>query len=369
MNVFQWTSQNATIIWRTTGLLLLFFLWLMSDSREVGVILLLFLAIMSGARARFRLPGWTSIIDQAACFIAMLYWEPAAFFLAIPLFEAFLSRKIMYSIPIMIFPFVYSELLSLTLIVVYIQSALSGAMISGWRKEATIYLQEADRQRKDRYELESLKEELLFANVEGARMAELSERNRIARQLHDDVGHELTASVLALQAFEQLWKEGDPQAKEMFTQVQQRMTKSAEYLRETVHNLKPVQEFGVEGIEEITRHFSICPVALHVYGDTSKVPPYLWNILYPCLKEALTNIVRHAEPTKVDVTLDVSTHIVRLSVYNDGVVEQKKDVGVGLRNLRQRAKAVGGSIAIDGDEEGFRFICVLPLENNDKRRS
>lgn len=361
----KWTADSAVIIWRILGLLLLSLLWLQSDGSEGGVILLLFLVIMTLARWRFQLPGWTTLIDQAACFIAIFYWPFAAFALVIPVFESMYKRQPWYGLPTIIYTFFFTEP-SFALVAVFLQGGISGAILGGWAFEAKKYQMEGDRQRRVHYELESLKEELLLANAQGARIAELSERNRIAQQLHDDVGHELTASVLALQAFEQLWKEDDPAANEMFIQAQQRLYKSAVYLRETVHNLKPMTGIGIEGLQEISDQFTLCPVDFQLFGDTSKVPANLWSILYPTLKEALTNTVKHARPTKVLITLDISPHIVRLSVYNDGVDKDHKGSGVGLRNLRHRAKAVGGSISID-TTDGFLLICVLPLEKDEQR--
>ncbi len=358
----KWTSESATFLWRLLGLLLLCLLWLQGDGDEGGVILLLFLSIMTLARWRFHLPGWSVLIDQVACLIAMIYWPLAAFALVIPLFESMYQRKPLFSLSIIMFVIVYPET-SFLLVGVFIQVALTGAVVGGWTQETKRYQREADRQRRDRYVLEKLKEELLLANAQGALLAELSERNRIAQQLHDEVGHELTASVLALQAYEQLLKEDDSAAEEMFSEAQQRLNNSAAYLRETVHNLKPVKNFGIEGLQEISDRFTLCPVNFRVFGDTSKIPAHLWSILYPCLKEALTNTIRHAKPTRVEISLDVSPHILRLSVYNDGVVKNSKaqEAGVGLRNLRHRTKAVGGSISID-TTYGFLLICVLPLE-------
>ncbi|KHF39355.1 sensor histidine kinase [Halalkalibacter okhensis] len=361
----NWSSETATILWRFVGLLLLCLLWLQSDGGKAGVILLLFIAIMTLARWRFQLTGWTVFLDQAVCFMFIMYSPLASFALAMPLFEGMYKRKIWLALPILIFVLLYSET-SLLLVAVLIQAGLSGAILGGWANERKLYQQEADHQRRDRYELENLKEELLLANVQGARLAELAERNRIAQQLHDDVGHELTASVLALQAFEQLWEEDDPLAKEMFSQAQQRLSNSAVYLRETVHNLKPVKELGIEGMQEISDQFTLCPISFQVFGDTSKVDAHLWSILYPCLKESLTNIIRHANPTKVLISLDIGPHILRLSVHNDGAPSMggsRQEVGMGLRNLRYRAKAVGGSISTD-TSNGFLLICVLPLEKN-----
>lgn len=357
-----WTPKTSTIIWRILGLLLLCLLWLRGHSSEVGVVLLLFLIVMALARWRFALSGWTVLIDQAACLVTIQFWPDAVFGLVMPVFEGMLIGQPWFVLPGLIWSIFYSQM-SIPLAVALVQAGFSGWTIHGWFLETKVYRQEADRERRDRYELESLKGELLLANAQVARMAELSERNRIAQELHDDVGHELTAAVLALQAFEQLWREEDPLAKEMFLQAQQRLSNSALHLRETVHNMKPVKEMGIDGLKEICNRFTTCPINLEVYGDTSRVPVYLWSILEPCLKEALTNVVRHAKATRVNISLDVNPHIVRLSIHDDGVGSRGDSSGIGIRNLRQRARAVGGSVAID-TIEGFRLICVLPMEKN-----
>ncbi|SCY91392.1 sensor histidine kinase [Alkaliphilus peptidifermentans] len=356
-----WTPENSIILWRVIGLCLLCILWLRSQGGEVGVVLLLFLSIMALARWRFVLPEWMVIIDQLACFLIIPHWPAAYYFLAIPMFEAMLIGKHWIMIPTVVALLYLPP--PIILIAVFIQAGFTGWVLRCWWKEMKLYRQEADLQRRSRYELEALKSELLVSNIQGARMAELTERNRIAQQLHDEVGHEITAAVLALQAFEQLWREDDPLANEMFIQAQKRLSNSALYLRETVHNMKPVKAIGIDSLLEISNGFSICPVNFQAYGDTSRVPVYLWSILEPCLKEALTNVMRHAKASKVDVDLDVNPNIIRLSIQNDGSVSNSDVIGIGMRNLRQRARAVGGSLSID-TSDGFRLICVLPLDKD-----
>ncbi|MFB5664125.1 sensor histidine kinase [Alteribacillus sp. HJP-4] len=358
----KWNSESAAVLCRVLGLVLLSLLWMLRGGGEEGIILLLFLVVATLARWRLPLPGWTVFIDQLACIIAFFYWPFAAFALAVPIFESMYLRQPWLSIPALLFVIVYSDS-SIFLLAVFVQAGLSGIILAGWKQDTKKFQKEADHQRRDRYELENLKEELLLANAQSAQMAELAERNRIAQQLHDEVGHELTASVLALQAYEQLEKDGDSAAEEMFEKARERLTNSAAYLRETVHNMKSVKELGIEGFQEISDQFTMCPIHLQIFGDTTKIQPHLWSILYPCLKEALTNIARHATPQKVEVTLDINPHILRLAVHNDGADRNRtaKEAGVGLRNLRHRARAVGGSISTD-TTDGFLLICVLPLE-------
>jgi len=291
------------------------------------------------------------------------FWEDASYGLAFPLFEAMLLGKPGLILPGFIWIIAYAPI-SIPLYTLLIQAGFSGWIIRNWTIETNLYRQEADQQRRDRYELEKLKGELICANTQVARMAELSERNRIARKLHDDVGHEITAAVLALQAFEQLWKEEDAMAKEMLIKSKERLLNSSLYLRETVHNMKPVQAIGIDRLQDICNGFTTCPINFQVYGDTSMIPVYLWSILEPCLKEALTNVVRHSKATKVEVSIDINPNIVRLYIYNDGINKGQTVGGTGIRNLRQRARAVGGSISVDSSDV-FKLICVLPI--NERR--
>ncbi|NLY45705.1 MAG: sensor histidine kinase [Tissierella sp.] len=360
----QWTNKNAINFGRILGLLLLCLLWIRDNGSQIGVILLLFLITMTVCRWRFNLPPWTLLIDQIVCLAMIPFWANASFAVAMPIFEAVAIGKIIFSLPVLALILINNQM-SFPLVVVFIQAGFIGWVIRSWSLETNKYQKELNQQRRERYEQEELKRELLSANIKVARMSELSERNRIAQELHDSVGHELTGAVLALQAFEKLWHEEDPLAKDMFLKVQERLSNSALILRETVHNIKPINGAGVDRLKEISDGFTDCPLNFKIYGDTSLIPVYLWSILEPCLKEALTNIMRHAKATKVEIELDVNPHLVRLSVYNDGVedISSTMGMGMGLRNIRQRAKAIGGNISSDMTH-GFRLVCVLPILDN-----
>jgi signal transduction histidine kinase len=135
-----------------------------------------------------------------------------------------------------------------------------------------------------------------------------------------------------------------------------------ELLRRTVRGISPEAAVGVASLEEICNRFSACEVAFSVHGNTGDVPIHAWGVLEPCLKEALTNAARHEAPRRIDVSLDVGPHIVRLCVYNPmrGRLENRR--GIGLQNLSERAKAVGGSIAIDTREGFSGSSAFCPLE-------
>lgn len=360
------TPERSKMLGRIIGLLLFSSYWMLSTADQAGLILLLCLTVTSLARWRFSLPSWTLLIDQGVCLLATFFWPSAWYGFAFPVFEALLLGKIIWLLPFLILLVTYTPF-TVPLLAVLGLAGFIGWVIRCWSLQVQHIRKEGDRERRERYELEGFKDELLSANIQAARIAEIAERQRISQKLHDHAGHEITAAALALQAFEQLWKENDPKAKEMFIQAKQRVSNSAIQLRETVHNLNPVKAFGIHRFDDICRSFKACPIELHTYGDTFQIEAYQWNILESCLKEALTNVIRHTNASLVNVTLDVNPHIVRLSVHDDGTVHKKHTdgLGTGLRNLRQRAKFAGGSLSTD-QTKGFLLICVLPLRKENQ---
>src|SRR5690606_39078507 len=102
-----------------------------------------------------------------------------------------------------------------------VQALFVGMFASFMLHNQRIYKEESDEQRKTVLELERLKLELLEASQSAAREAELLERNRIARQLHDHLGHDLTGASLALQAYDYV---RDPEkAREVLEEVKARL--------------------------------------------------------------------------------------------------------------------------------------------------
>jgi two-component system, NarL family, sensor histidine kinase DesK len=354
------TPGTLALLWRLLGVLLLAGLWLAAPMNEIGLILILVLATLGLARWRFPLPAWTTLADQAACAVtAAAFWPDAAFAFALPVFDSCVAARPFFAIPAFVAIF-FLRAWSLPVAAAVAVAALAGLAIDLWSRQLLETRGEADRDRRERFDLESLKAELLSANVRIARMAEAAERARIARDLHDHAGHEIAAAGLALEAYRGLADDGDPGASDLLDEARRRVADGMEILRRTVRGMSPEAAVGVGSLEEICRRFTAFPVAFTVHGDTTAVPVHAWGVLEPCLKEALTNASRHAASSRIDVSLDVGPHIVRLAVWNGIRGPIVRGDGLGLRNLAQRAGAVGGSVTSD-TTDGFRLVCVLPL--------
>jgi two-component system, NarL family, sensor histidine kinase DesK len=346
---------------RVLALSLLTGYWIIGSGHEVGALLLLFLTALTVARWRLALPAWSVVLDLGGCLLAASYWPGAWYGAALIMFEIMLAAAL--PLLVVIIPLiVFFDNWSIPLAGILILSGLCGWLLRRWSQDHAALQHEADTDRRHRYEAEAFKHDLLTAATQASQVAELTERQRISQELHDHVGHEVTAALLALQAFSQLWREGDPQAEQLLTTAQVRLDAGARQLRETVYNLYPVASFGLQRFQDICRGFPACPVDLNIHGDTSRIHAYQWRILEACLKEALTNVLRHASAQQVTVSLDTGPHILRLSIGNDGVVAHTGETGIGLKNLRLRVQSAGGSMTTDA-RNGFRLVCVLPLEH------
>jgi two-component system, NarL family, sensor histidine kinase DesK len=244
------TPATMALMWRLAGIILLGALWVVEAGGEAGLILVLFLCILALARWRVAVPSWAVVVDQAACIGALAFWPASAFGLALPLFDACVAARPIWALPSLVVISLFG-LWSLPLAAVASVAVLSGWAIHLWASQLQRARQEADRDRRERFELESLKNELLSANVRVARLAKLAERNRIARDLHDHAGHEMTAAQLALQAFHRLWEEGDPQAAGMLAQAEGRVAAGMELLRSTVRGMAPQGAAGIGALEEV----------------------------------------------------------------------------------------------------------------------
>ncbi|GAB3044471.1 hypothetical protein GCM10027286_03580 [Virgibacillus ainsalahensis] len=204
-----------------------------------------------------------------------------------------------------------------------------------------------------------MKADLLEANKNASHHAELMERYRISRELHDHLGHDLTGAVLALQAH--AYVQDTKEAEKLLEEVKQRLERSTKDLRETVHNMTPTTLIGVESLEYIVQNFQLMEIQFQKSGNMLLVPAHIWGLLESCLKEGLTNVARHSNATKVGVDLQVTESIVRLFIQDNGTTVKSHQAGGGLRSLQIRARSLGGSLST-GRKNGFFLVCVIPLD-------
>lgn len=224
------------------------------------------------------------------------------------------------------------------------------------------YRNTIDSERRLRYELESTKVQLLNSSREAVHIAEIKERNRIARNIHDNIGHSLAGIFMQLQVVAKLYGKDDDKAKEMLSKSIKGLSDSLNVVRDTVHNIKPKENLGIEYVTRIIDNFEFCSVDFKYSGDINIVMPVHMELIATNIKESLTNAAKYSKATKMEIRLDINEKYIRLFIKDNGVGCDKFKEGLGISGMKERIKNTGGSIAISG-EDGFLIVCVIPSDN------
>ena len=206
---------------------------------------------------------------------------------------------------------------------------------------------------------------------ERARSASVEARTELARELHDSVGHSVTAALLQASAARRTL-ETDPEA--------------------TARALEAVEDQGREALEELDRVLALIrdegrsddggatlteldglvrrvqatgqPVTVRVTGDVGDLPSKVGRVGYRVVQEALTNAMRHATGAPTHVRIDVTDPSVSISVSNAGGTPTVSRPGRrrGLAGIEERVQALGGELEAGPIQNGFIVRATLPRE-------
>ena len=201
--------------------------------------------------------------------------------------------------------------------------------------------------------------------------ATLRERNRIAREIHDNVGHVLSRSILMTAACKTINKNEalDP----LLGNLEESLNGAMNSIRSSVHDLHDDAVNLEDAIKGLVKDFSFCPVTL-TYDMSRQVPREVKYSLISITKEGLSNVMRHSNADSVNILLREHPALYQLCIEDNGTLGIKiPDIqtdadsnkmetvsgGMGLSNIRDRVKALGGTVQIT-QEKGFRIFVTIP---------
>lgn len=221
-------------------------------------------------------------------------------------------------------------------------------------------------------ELRAAHRELETARRNDVELAALRERERLARDLHDGLGHTLAALAVQLEAVQRLYRVDPVRASAQVDALKDLVRGSMEDLRHSLAGLRAPGLAGqplpaaLEGLCDGLRRRSRTTVACYVVGDAARLPPAVNDVLWRVAQEALTNIEKHAQARAVELTLEIAPHEVMLSVCDDGVgLAHSQSEGqessapgtrLGLLGMAERVESVGGQLQVTDRPSGG--VCV-----------
>ena len=193
-------------------------------------------------------------------------------------------------------------------------------------------------------------------------LATLRERNRIAREIHDNVGHMLTRSLLQAGALTVINR--DEKLKAPLNDLKDTLDTAMTSIRESVHDLHDesvdLDAAVRESIRSVSERFKV------TYDNDSEgeIPAKLRLCFLAVIKEGLSNAVKHSNGDSISVTIRQHPAFYQLTVEDNGRCEDKapeRSGGIGLQNMRDRAAALGGMISFSSSENGFRIFMTVPV--------
>jgi signal transduction histidine kinase len=194
------------------------------------------------------------------------------------------------------------------------------------------------------------------------------ERRRIRRDLHDGLGPQLASQTLTLAAVRRLLSEDPQAADELLKEAIKHAQTATEDIRRVVYDLRPpaLDDLGLDGaIRAQAQRFESdkLQIDLRVPETMPSLPAAVEVACYLIFQEALTNVVRHANADRCNISITINDGL-ELEIKDDGQgLAQDHPLGVGLNSMRQRAEELGGSFQIDSSPHaGTRIITHLPLK-------
>ena len=197
----------------------------------------------------------------------------------------------------------------------------------------------------------------------------IRERNEIAREIHDTVGHKMTALIVQLQLANEMSVRDPDKAKAIIGTCEQLARDSLHEVRLSVRTLKEedhLQASFLHVMKELLKEFADSAhmqTELDVQGDLSSIPLFLQPTLKRIVQEALTNAKRHGNADVCQVSIRVDSKELRLEIQDDGKGAGQVVPSFGLLNMKERVAEHGGMLQMESEEgKGFTIHVSFPLQ-------
>lgn len=196
-----------------------------------------------------------------------------------------------------------------------------------------------------------------------------ADRNRLALEMHDGVQAQLIAAASQMELAQLLAPTDGARAAEIAQQTRGALRRAADELRFLVQRLRTpsLGEGFLPALQQYSHHFcSRFGIALEfrTEGAVASLRPELENALFRIAQESLTNVVKHAEASCVEIRLTFTSAEVRMEIRDDGtgIADPEPTGGVGLESMRERAESVGGAVEIASSPQGTHLRTRIPVD-------
>jgi signal transduction histidine kinase len=192
------------------------------------------------------------------------------------------------------------------------------------------------------------------------------ERNKIAGEIHDTVGHTLTTVIVELEAAKRLMKKNTELSLEKLDLAQEQVRKGLNDIRKSVRTLRDGQEvleFSpsiVSIIEETEKHSGVS--IEYTLEDLNNIDKDIQRVLLRALQEGLTNGIRHGECSEFKLSISEVNNYIFFSLSDNGCGAETSEFGFGLSNMKHRVEQLNGKLTVDlKKNSGCSIYIEIPL--------
>lgn len=292
----------------------------------------------------FFLPSIIVFIPLFSYDLFKTKYQLLIFVLILPIISSFEKNNLMLSGIIIIISFLALWLKKQTVVIDTLKKQYNKLT-----DDATEMSDKLKKQNKELYE--KIDDDINYAT--------LKERNRIAREIHDHVGHLLSSAILQIGAL--LATNQDDKLNEPLKNINNILSLAMTSIRESVHDLHD-KSFDLHmQIEELLMSFNFCEV--NFVDQLSTQPNKKLKLAFiAIIKEALSNVMRHSNATIVEIILREHPAFYQLIIKDNGSDKVINfDNGMGLNNMSERINSLNGNINFH-TEHGFEIFISVPKE-------
>ncbi|NRS49722.1 sensor histidine kinase [Brevibacillus sp. HB2.2] len=216
--------------------------------------------------------------------------------------------------------------------------------------------------------LQEAHSELQEASVNTLRAAVLEERTRIARDVHDALGHSLTSLIVQLNALKYMLQGGPSDAQEAVRDMLTVSKQSLDDIRSSVHTLAADKSsLGITPLRILlSRAQQHTDIKMQLISPNPDIPlsQQMTITLYRILQEAITNSIRHSDATEIFITIEKKQNYLFLAIWDNGNMtnHHKIKLGSGLTGIAEQTKELNGDLSYSIREpHGFQIDISFPL--------
>ena len=214
---------------------------------------------------------------------------------------------------------------------------------------------------------QELKEQNLKLKEYSKKIEELTiskERNRVAQELHDSLGHYLMAISMHIDVLDKTLDISPEKSKNILSKTKIIVDNSIDELRSTVYSLKKNNINIISSVNSLTENLSISnniSFNVNISNDIENVSLLIKDALYKTIKESITNGVKHGKASQFIIDLFIKDNIIYLSILNNGIKPVNIIKSNGLNGMEDRLRVLNGKLNVENTLDGFKVSCTIPL--------